>query len=86
MVELTVVMPVYNEEGCIGEVLTEWEYQLDSMAVDYEILVLNDGSSDSTAAILEGIAAHKPRLRLVNKANAGHGPTILGSYRQAAGP
>jgi len=85
MVELTVVMPVYNEEACIKEVLTGWERQLEGMGLDYEMLVLDDGSRDTTASILEELAARRRRFRIVGKPNSGHGPTILHGYRQASG-
>lgn len=81
--ELIVVMPVYNEAECIGAVLDDWRAALSQLNIDFEIIALNDGSKDNTAEVL---AAYKSdaRISVVNKANSGHGPTILQGYRDAA--
>lgn len=77
-----VVMPVYNEAECIGAVVDEWHAQLVALDLNFEILVLNDGSKDNTAQVLERFEADA-HVRVENKANSGHGPTILHGYRQA---
>lgn len=81
MPELTVVMPVYNEEGAIGAVLAQWLETLDGLSIDYRIAVYNDGSKDATLAVLRGIAQCTPRVTVIDQANRGHGPTILNGYR-----
>ena len=81
--ELIVVMPVYNEAACIGAVLDDWSAALCALNIDFEILALNDGSKDDTAQVLARYGSH-PRVTVVNKANSGHGPTILQGYRDAA--
>ena len=83
MRELIVVVPVYNEAGCIDAVLREWTALLDTLEVDYEIRVYNDGSRDRTADCLQPWERH-PRVRVVHKTNEGHGPTIHRGYREAA--
>lgn len=85
MVHLVLVIPVFNEAACIEEVLGSWRIQLDALAIDYEILVLDDGSGDSTAALLDGLAAGWPRLRVGREKHAGHGPTIHKAYTRASG-
>ena len=80
--ELIVVMPVYNEAECIGAVLDDWRTALADLAIDFEILALNDGSKDQTAAVLAAYETDA-RVTVVNKANSGHGPTILRGYREA---
>lgn len=79
-------MPVYNEEGAIAGVLQEWVAMLDALPdASYRIYVYNDGSKDGTARILAGVGERYPRRVLVhNKANSGHGPTILLGYRESA--
>ena len=81
--ELIVVMPVYNEADCIGGVIRDWKSALDQLGVDYEILALNDGSTDPTRAALCAFC-DDPRVEIINKPNSGHGPTILQGYREAA--
>ena len=80
--ELMVVMPVYNEEGCIRDVLNAWSRELDSLGIDYTILVLNDGSRDGTSEQLASLPVTR-RITVINKPNSGHGPTIMLGYRQA---
>ena len=84
MEKLAVVMPVYNEEGAIGAVINKWMEKLDKLQIDYNIIAYNDGSKDNAAEILEEIAKTQPQLIVVNKANSGHGPTILKAYRDNA--
>lgn len=81
--DLAVVIPVYNEEACIAQVVESWRAVLDGLGIEYRITVYNDGSKDGTAAVLERFADQQ-RVQVVNKANSGHGPTILGGYREAA--
>lgn len=81
--ELIVVMPVYNEAECIGAVLDDWRAALSDLKINFEILALNDGSKDQTAAVLSAYE-NDARITVINKANSGHGPTILQGYRDAA--
>jgi glycosyltransferase involved in cell wall biosynthesis len=55
---------------------------LESLGIDFQIRVLNDGSKDGTAARLAEFS-DDPRVTIVNKPNSGHGPTILEGYRSA---
>lgn len=80
--ELIVVMPVYNEADCIASVINDWHAMLVELNIDFEILVLNDGSTDSTATQLERFV-DESRVRVETRSNAGHGPTILRGYRDA---
>lgn len=78
---LIAVMPAYNEEGCIARVCGEW---LDVLkAHDGRLIVVDDGSRDSTGAILDGLAKNEPRLTVVHQPNRGHGPALLAAYRLA---
>lgn len=80
--ELALVMPVYNEEACIVEVVQSWHRELNRLGIDFVMLVLNDGSKDGTASQLAQFSANK-QIVVINKTNSGHGPTILQGYRQA---
>ncbi|PKQ20585.1 MAG: hypothetical protein CVT66_04440 [Actinobacteria bacterium HGW-Actinobacteria-6] len=82
MRELIVVIPVYNEAACIADVIRSWQATLDGLSADYEILVLDDGSTDGTAAALRELE-NEPRVSVTSKPNSGHGPTILMGYRMA---
>lgn len=83
--DLIVVMPVYNEAEAIGPVLKKWQAMLDTLNIRYQIRAYNDGSKDNTGAILKEVSsASDGRILGVDKANSGHGPTILRGYREAA--
>jgi glycosyltransferase involved in cell wall biosynthesis len=80
--ELAVVMPAYNEEDCIASVVREWRTALAAAIPDFVLIVLDDGSTDGTAAVLSAFAGDN-RISVVSKRNEGHGPTILRGYRTA---
>jgi dolichol-phosphate mannosyltransferase len=80
--DLAVVIPVYNEEGCIRSVLSDWLAALENLSISFRIFVLNDGSTDGTARALDEFR-DRPRVHIVEKANSGHGPTILQGYAMA---
>lgn len=83
--DLCVVVPVYNEERAIENVLQRWKALLDGLGIRYEIHAWNDGSRDATGPILARAAlASGGRIVSRDKPNSGHGPTILGGYRIAA--
>ncbi len=83
--ELLVVMPVFNEENCLEAVLAEWTKALDATGVDYGLLVLDDGSTDRTPALLrQWQQDHLPgRCEIISRDNRGHGQTCLEGYRRA---
>jgi glycosyltransferase involved in cell wall biosynthesis len=63
--KVSTVMPAYNAEHTIAQAL---DSALVQNCPDYEIIVVNDGSTDSTASILE---RYRDRVRIVNQANQG---------------
>jgi dolichol-phosphate mannosyltransferase len=83
--ELSVVMPVYNEEAAVAGVLGSWLGMLDALGADYELRAYNDGSTDGTGGRLRELAAGHPRLVVLEHPNRGHGPTVLRGYREALG-
>lgn len=82
--DLCVVIPVYNEAEVIGGVLDVWAEKLDRLAPNSEIHVYNDGSKDGSLAAIQAAAARHPRVKVHDKPNSGHGPTILLGYRENA--
>ena len=82
--ELAIVMPIYNEEANIGGVISEWLPVLDHLGIRYELLAVNDGSKDSTLAILQSLAAtHPGKITVVDKPNSGHGRSCRRGYELA---
>ena len=79
---LALVMPVYNEEECIVHVLNSWLATFDRLGIDYQAIVLDDGSRDGTSARL-AVFEGNSRVECITKPNEGHGPTILRGYHKA---
>lgn len=82
--KLCVVMPVYNEQDAIGPVLQKWSAALGDIGMDYTIRPYNDGSKDNSLVVMKDAAASLPHVDVRDKANGGHGNTILTGYRDAA--
>jgi dolichol-phosphate mannosyltransferase len=80
--ELALVMPVYNEQGCVAAVLNAWRAALAACRINFVMIVIDDGSDDCTPQILQGFAGDE-RVRVVHQANAGHGPAVLKGYHRA---
>jgi dolichol-phosphate mannosyltransferase len=82
--ELVVVMPIYNEASNIGSVLREWFACLNTVAPEFVLFAINDGSTDNTASTLNGLARELgARLRIVNRQNSGHGSSCREGYELA---
>jgi len=63
---ITVLMPAYNAEKYISEAISS---VLDQTFTDFELLIINDGSTDTTEQIIN--AFNDPRIRLINQTNQG---------------
>lgn len=71
--QLSVVIPVFNEEQVIDFSLKKIFEILDKMQVKYEVIVVDDGSSDRTLEIVQNLAKRLPNLRLIKlNRNYGH--------------
>jgi dolichol-phosphate mannosyltransferase len=83
--DLSIVMPVYNEGAVIADVVSAWCRTFERLEINHECRVYDDGSTDDTASALDDLAAAHPGVVVTHQANAGHGPTILRGYREARG-
>lgn len=82
--DIAVVMPAYNEEGCIAEVVNIWTSFLQQHFPNKSrLIVVNDGSKDGTGAILDELSAQNELLIVVHKPNGGHGKAVVTAYEQA---
>ena len=75
-------MPVYNEAACIKQVLASWTSTLTELGIRFRLIVVDDGSTDSTGKILESLAG-EPSIEIITQENAGHGPALLNGYAHA---
>ena len=81
---LSITIPSYNVEKYIDKCVQSM--LVDSILDDIEILIVNDGSKDSTPEIAQGYVDKYPQtVRLINKENGGHGSTINAGIREATG-
>ena len=72
MLDLSVVIPVYNEEENLPRLWPELREVLDGLALAYEVIFVDDGSRDRSAETIRGFRDADPRVRLVRlKENAG---------------
>jgi dolichyl-phosphate beta-glucosyltransferase len=69
--ELTVIVPAYNEQDRLGPTLAALEMFLDKTAIDYRILVVDDGSEDETAKFTDGRGPRLATLRLTTHRGKG---------------
>jgi len=82
---LSIVIPAYNEESRLPQTLPKVADFVESQPYEAEVLVVDDGSMDRTAAIVEAFAAKHPAIRLVRAEHGGKGHAVKAGMRQARG-
>jgi dolichol-phosphate mannosyltransferase len=86
MIDLSVVIPVYNEEESLPVLWPELRSVLDEAGLDFEIVFVDDGSHDRSAEIIRGLRESDPRVRHVRlKANAGETAATDAGFHAARG-
>ncbi len=61
--KLSVVIPAHNEEGAVGETVQSLVATLDREGIEHEVIVVDDSSTDGTAAAVAALAAEHPQVR-----------------------
>jgi len=84
--DLSVVVPAYNEAESLPE-LSEWiDRVCNSSSIDYELIVIDDGSSDNTWEVLRDLTAKNSRVRAVRfRRNYGKAAALQTGFDAAAG-
>lgn len=83
---LSIVIPAYNEAARILPYLTSIVAYLKQRSISHEILVVDDGSRDTTATLVEQFQADEPQVRLILLArNKGKGCAVRTGMREARG-
>jgi glycosyltransferase involved in cell wall biosynthesis len=78
---ISAVLPAYNEEENIGLTLEVVVNTLEPLVDDYEVIAVDDGSRDTTAARVEEVAARYPQVRLVrHPVNRGYGAALYTGF------
>ena len=81
---VSVVIPAYNEEDSIYEVVCNTCEQLPNYFDDYEVIVVNDGSTDQTQKILDQLVDEFEVLRTIQQSNCGFGGAMVNGIMAAS--
>ena len=85
-IELSVIIPAYNEEESLGFLYDRLVECLDPLGITYEVLLIDDGSSDRTFEMLADIAARNPCFRAIKlRRNYGQTPAMVAGIDHAKG-
>lgn len=83
---ISVFFPCHNEEENVAQVIGNALEYLPAVADDFEIIIVNDGSTDDTAAHAEAIAQRDSRVRVVSHpTNLGYGRALRTGFESARG-
>lgn len=86
MVDVSVVIPVYNEEENLPLLWPELRGVLESMGITFEVIFVDDGSRDRSAELIRAMRESDPRVRLVRlKVNAGETAATDAGFKAARG-
>lgn len=85
-VDLSIVVPIYNEEANIAGLVDELTRALEATGRTYEILAIDDGSTDATFSLLEQAHARDPRLKIIRfRRNFGQTAAFTAGFDYAVG-
>jgi undecaprenyl-phosphate 4-deoxy-4-formamido-L-arabinose transferase len=86
-IELSVVIPVYNEEQGLAALFARLYPALDALHIAYEIIFVNDGSRDRSAAILREQFQHRPDVTqvILFNGNFGQHMAIMAGFERVRG-
>lgn len=82
MVEISILVPVYNVEKYLESCL---DSILDQIFTDFEVICIDDGSTDKSGDILDAYALNDTRIKVIHKENSGYGNTMNIAMQLAEG-
>ena len=82
---MTAFFPAYNDQHTIETIVRTAAAEMRKVTDDFEVLVVNDGSKDNTAAILDSLKNELPFLRvLTHPVNRGYGAALITGFKNAS--
>jgi dolichol-phosphate mannosyltransferase len=83
---ISAVVPIFNEQENLPELRRRLAAALDATGHEWEIVLVNDGSADGSAALIRRFHEEDPRIKLVDLSrNFGHQPAVTAGIHHAAG-
>src|SRR5262249_53172956 len=83
-ISLTAFFPAYNDEHTIETIVRTAAAEMRKVTDDFEVLVVDDGSRDTTGEILERLRAELPFLRVIHhETNRGYGAALISGFTNA---
>ena len=82
---LTVVMPAHNEEGYLSTAVNDVVEALRSRELDFEVVVVENGSTDASAAVAQRVAADVREARAISLAEPDYGKALKTGFLEAQG-
>lgn len=84
---VSVVLPIYNAKAVLPSVLAELRTTLDKLKRNYQLVIVDDASTDGSAELVQAEAANWPKLQLVRRdRHGGHGAALAAGLAQATLP
>lgn len=84
-IDLSIIMPCFNEAENIEKVLREWKQILVEEQIAHEIIVVNDGSSDGTGRILDRVRREMKGIKVIHQLNSGASRATRRGYELCKG-
>jgi glycosyltransferase involved in cell wall biosynthesis len=81
---LSVFFPAFNEEGNLTKLIEQTIAVVSSLVENFEIIIVNDGSTDGTAEVADELAAKHAEVRALHQENQGYGGALMSGFNAAS--
>ncbi|MGB9596548.1 MAG: glycosyltransferase family 2 protein, partial [Candidatus Poribacteria bacterium] len=84
--DISIVLPIYNEEGNLKELHSKLTENLVKLGLEYEIIAVDDGSKDNSFNVLKELTQSDPRLKVIRfRTNFGQTAAMSAGFHHAKG-